>query len=73
MKRPLSPALVLAALLAGRADAAGGGVEELPPALGDTPVGEPLPDLRLPTIDGGTRSLSSFRGRPLLLVEFVSW
>lgn len=37
-------------------------------------VGEPLPDLRLPTIDGReTVALSSLRGQRLLLIEFASW
>jgi len=37
-------------------------------------VGEPLPDLRLPTIDGTrTVSLSELRGKKLLLFEFASW
>jgi len=35
--------------------------------------GAPLPDLRLPTIDGATLALSSFRGTKLLLIEFASW
>ena len=36
-------------------------------------VGEPLPDLRLPTIEGETLALSSYRGQKLLLIEFASW
>ena len=37
-------------------------------------VGQPLPDVRLPSIDGGAEvALSSFRGRRLLLIEFASW
>ncbi len=37
-------------------------------------VGEPVPDLRLPTIDGSeTIDLRDFRGVKLLLVEFASW
>ena len=37
-------------------------------------VGEPYPDIRLPTVDGKeTLSVSSFRGKKLLLVEFASW
>ena len=35
--------------------------------------GNALPDLRLPTIDGGTAALSDFRGKKLLLIEFASW
>jgi hypothetical protein len=37
-------------------------------------VGEPLPDLKLPTIDGREQvALSSLRGQRLLLIEFASW
>jgi hypothetical protein len=37
-------------------------------------VGEPLPSLRLPTIDGtDTVDLASLRGTRLLLIEFASW
>lgn len=37
-------------------------------------VGQPLPDLRLPTIAGGDAvALSSLRGQRLLLIEFASW
>ena len=37
-------------------------------------VGEPLPELRLPTIDGQqTVDLAQFRGKRLLLIEFASW
>lgn len=37
-------------------------------------VGETVPNLRLPTIDGGeTIDLRDFRGVKLLLVEFASW
>jgi len=37
-------------------------------------VGEPLPDLRLPTIDGTrTVSLAELRGKKLLVFEFASW
>ena len=37
-------------------------------------VGEPLPELRLPTIDGQrTIDLAELRGKRLLLIEFASW
>ena len=37
-------------------------------------VGEPLLDLRLPTIDSErTVRLAEFRGRRLLLIEFAAW
>ena len=36
-------------------------------------VGEPYPDLRLPTLEGETLSISSLRGKKLLLIEFASW
>ena len=45
------------------------------PAQGTSPaVGEPYPDFTLPRID--TRepvSLSSLRGRKVLLIQFASW
>jgi hypothetical protein len=41
---------------------------------GPVVVGEPLPDLRLPTLDRqGAVRLSSFRGKKVLLIEFASW
>ena len=37
-------------------------------------VGEPIPDLRLPTIDGSqTLDLAELRGKKLMLVQFASW
>ncbi len=36
-------------------------------------LGEPVPDLRLPTIGGDTVALSDFRGKKVLLIEFASW
>jgi len=36
-------------------------------------VGKPVPDLELPTIDGGRLALSSLRGKRVLLIEFASW
>ena len=37
-------------------------------------TGSPLPDLRLPTIDGTrTIDLAELRGKKLLLIEFASW
>ena len=36
-------------------------------------VGEPLPDLQLPTIDGKTFSFAELRGKKFLLIEFASW
>ena len=36
-------------------------------------VGEPVPDLRLPTIDGKTASLRGYRGKKVLLIQFASW
>ena len=36
--------------------------------------GRPLPELRLPTIDGDrTIDLAELRGKKLLLIEFASW
>ena len=37
-------------------------------------VGQPLPHVHLPTIDGDQEvDLSVFRGKKLLLLEFASW
>ena len=47
----------------------------LPAAAQNTPyvVGEPVPALRLPTLDGETVDLASFRGKRVLLIEFAAW
>ena len=49
----------------------------LPAAAGRTgpiEVGEPFPDLRLPTLeDGRLRSIADFRGERLVLHVFASW
>ena len=46
-------------------------------AIGGSPlldVGQPLPDLVLPTLEGGqARSLADYRGKPLVLHVFASW
>ena len=46
-----------------------------PAAAQNTPyvVGEPVPALRLPTLDGETVDLASFRGKRVLLIEFAAW
>ena len=36
-------------------------------------AGHPAPELTLPTLDGGTVSLSDFRGKRLLLFFWGSW
>ena len=36
-------------------------------------VGQPVPELRLPTIEGETVDLASFRGKRVLLIEFAAW
>jgi len=37
-------------------------------------VGEPRPELRLPTIDGSaTIDLAQYRGKRVLLIEFAAW
>ena len=63
----LVPALALAA-----AGLAVGGVA--PAQSSPWQEGQPLPALRLPTIDGTrTIDLRSLRGTPTLLIEFASW
>lgn len=45
-----------------------------PPRPAELAVGAHLPDLELPTVDGGeVVRLSSYRGRPLLVVQLASW
>lgn len=36
-------------------------------------VGDPAPDFTLPTIDGGSASLSDFAGRKVAMVIWASW
>lgn len=37
-------------------------------------VGQPHPEIFLPTIDGGRPvALSEFRGKKVLLIQFASW
>ncbi len=36
-------------------------------------VGEPFPDLALPTLEGSVRSISDFRGQKVILHVFASW
>lgn len=42
-----------------------------PPAVPE--VGRPAPDFTLPALDGGRLSLSSLRGKPVVLNFFASW
>ena len=45
------------------------------PAPGEAPViGQPFPQLRLPTLDGkATIDTADLKGRRVLLIEFASW
>ncbi len=36
-------------------------------------VGQPFPTLRLPTLDGGFKSIADFRGKKVILHVFASW
>ena len=36
-------------------------------------VGQPFPDLALPTLDGEVRSISDYRGTKVVLHVFASW
>ena len=36
-------------------------------------VGEPFPDLALPTLEGSAKSISDFRGQKVILHVFASW
>jgi hypothetical protein len=46
-----------------------------PPArAGEPTLGQPHPEVRLPTIDGrDTLSLQALRGSKVLLIQFASW
>ena len=82
---PLVPAVLLAALLALAALGSTSLHESREPHGHRDPrpqtdarpnpwtVGKPVPDLELPTIDGGRLALSSLRGKRVLLIEFASW
>lgn len=48
------------------------GQDDSHPGIG-MEVGQYFPDFRLPTLDGEITSLSSFRGRKILLIQFASW
>ena len=36
-------------------------------------VGEPFPQIAMPTLDGELRSIADFRGRKVVLHVFASW
>ena len=45
-----------------------------PAGVWEPKVGEPFPDLRLPTLeDGVSRSIADYRGEKILLHVFASW
>ena len=47
---------------------------EFGPAPTTPQIGEPIPDLVLPTIDGTqTIALSQYKGQKVLLIVFASW
>ena len=50
-----------------------GGPAAGPEGGGGPPVGRPAPDFSLPLMSGGTLSLHSLRGRPVLLNFWASW
>lgn len=63
--------MTAAALMAAAALAFPSSVRAGPPAFR---VGEPVPDVYLPSLnDGKMRSLASFAGRKVLLIHFASW
>jgi hypothetical protein len=62
--RRIAPWIAGALLLIGRADARPASIEE----------GRPFPEVALPTLDGaGQRSITSFRGKKIVLHVFASW
>jgi hypothetical protein len=36
-------------------------------------IGDVMPEVELPDLDGRTRCLGEFRGRPLLIFMWASW
>ena len=58
-------ALALAGLLSAGLAGAGGAAE--------IRVGEPFPEIVLPTLDGEMRSIADFRGKKVVLHVFASW
>ena len=57
---------------------AAGALATSPAWAGDKPdigtnVGEMYPDFRLPSLDGGFKRLSDYRGKKVLLLHFASW
>ena len=39
----------------------------------DVQIGKPHPDFVLPKIDGGLGTLSDYRGKKVLIINFASW
>jgi len=82
-RRPLWPAVLVGGLLIAvgvamtliRMAPPGprGGLAAGPESGGGPPVGRPAPDFSLPLMSGGTLSLHSLRGRPVLLNFWASW
>ena len=62
--------IVLAALLAGSAAVAAAAHAKTP---GEVAIGETLRDASLLGLNGPTRKLSEFRGRPLIINVWASW
>lgn len=72
---PLTIGMAVIALTLALATDSARGEEAAAPKAGEPPVvGQPLPPLRLPTIDGKqTIDLADLSGRRVLLIEFASW
>ena len=47
--------------------------DALSSAFDSTIIGQPAPDFTLPTLDGGTLTLSDLRGQPILINFWASW
>lgn len=71
--RPWSLVACVALLVAGPAVVAATAAASAPRTSWPVPVGKPLPDVVMSGLNGPPRSLSSYRGRPMIINVWASW
>jgi thiol-disulfide isomerase/thioredoxin len=71
--RPSFLVACLALLVAGPAAVAATAAASAPGTSWPVPVGKPLPEVVMSGLNGPPRSLSSYRGRPLIINVWASW